>query len=275
MSKKSYGSNIVKPKVIKVKTISSSNSSSSSSSSNLVKPKIIKVKSNSPDINKNISNDDDDNDDVIDITNGMNSIKLSTSKNYPSISVTNLIKYFSVDASTYWRHKSNNFRKLYYKKINKNQLTLAHDTYIHVLVSLNNIVGINSIKEDYKLESGDDLLIIHKNIISRVSGEIDMLVTDKKNKYVIVDMKTTSTKNIKIFDVASKQINELQLLIYAFMLKKELKLPYIPDCYICAVNPIIGEVVLCKLKIKLELENITNIFKIHPLQYNIPEIYSK
>jgi ATP-dependent exoDNAse (exonuclease V) beta subunit len=154
--------------------------------------------------------------------------------NMKKVGVTTLIASLAKSDKS-WRGESARFRRRYNFNSDNNKISRQHDSYIALHDALYNTLGFKFIGKEVHLQDSHSK-VIHKSEVKILHGYIDMLLKRSDGRFAILDIKTTKSKTVTLMHAVTKQKHELQLRLYAYLLKKVYNLNYTPSCYLCGIR---------------------------------------
>jgi len=186
-----------------------------------------------------------------------------------------------------WKEESGRFRRRYNFESKGGKLSRTHDSYIALHDALYNVLGFSFVDKEVHLQDQNSK-VIHKTEVKYIHGYVDMILKRSDGKFAIIDIKTTKSKTIPLMNAVTKQKYELQLRLYAYLLKRVYKLTYVPSCYICGIRlkdkdidiknvklrrERCGDIVIWEIPIAQEdILSIDNVFSIWKDNYPKPKI---
>lgn len=196
-----------------------------------------------------------------------------TSFNKPTgigyIGVTTLINNFRKDDNV-WKNQSARGQRRGEVQRKPGATSYTHDAMIsvmHLLFVQHNFQVIST--EQWIIY--ERLCVIDKSGIKKVlRGKLDIIARNEDtNRLAIIDMKTVYTSTTTTLMAASlKQKHELQLRLYALLLRSVLALDYAPEIYIVGSRPPTGENVLWQFPLDLlDIASVEAAAGLYPASY--------
>ena len=202
------------------------------------------------------------------------------------VGVTTLIDFLAKTNQS-WKEESGRFNRRYNFNNNGNQKSRQHDSYIALHDALYNILGFTFVNKEVHLKD-ENTKVIHNSEVKYIHGYVDMLLKRSDGRYAILDIKTTKCKTVTLMNAVTKQKNELQLRLYAYLLKRAYNLDYTPSCYVCGIRlkdknidiknvnlrqERSGDLVIWEVPINdKDLISLDNLFSIWEKNYSKPKI---